>query len=158
MAQFAAFTLAQQGEEYVNEILTTNPSWVREDNIAVYDLNTPNRVVRQNYSSAENRLVSPPAKRHILGLVGGNEVSRIRGSAVDLESDLLGITRPTTHCPEREHLPPTSDTEIKRVNAKMDLKIDTTPVHLKSFQQWAYPSVMAPEPLRKETCSKPEKY
>jgi hypothetical protein len=96
--------------------------------------------------------------RHILGLVGGNEVSRIRGSAVDLESDLLGITRPTTHCPEREHLPPTSDTEIKRVNAKMDLKIDTTPVHLKSFQQWAYPSVLGPEPFVSEVCMRPEKY
>uniref|UniRef100_A0A6C0HE21 Uncharacterized protein n=1 Tax=viral metagenome TaxID=1070528 RepID=A0A6C0HE21_9ZZZZ len=159
MAQFAAFTLAQQGEEYVNEILTTNPSWVREDNIAVYDLNTPNRVVRQNYSSAENRLVSPPAKRHILGLVGGNDVSRLAANPQDIESDLRNLTRPLTNCPDREYSPLVKGQEKLIINnRKTNIAIDLRPIHLPEYQMWAYASVFAPLPLQKETCSRPEKY
>ena len=97
--------------------------------------------------------------RHILGIVGGNEVSRIAGNQADLESDLLGITRPTTHCPGREHLPSSAaGSAITRVNPKTNLKIDVAPVHLPVYQQWAYPSVIGPEPLRKETCGAPHKY
>jgi hypothetical protein len=96
--------------------------------------------------------------RHVLGLVGGNEVSRIQGNSVDLESDLLGLTRPATHCPGREHLPPTNDDQIRRVNAKGEFVIHTTPVHLRAYQQWAYPSVLAPEPLVSKVCMRPEKY
>ena len=84
MAQYAAFVLADKGQDELKEIITLNPSWVREDNIAVYDLNTPNRVVRQNYSSSENRLASPHAKRHTLGLVGGNEVSLLAANPQDI--------------------------------------------------------------------------
>ena len=96
-------------------------------------------------------------RRHILGLVGGKEVGTIVGNQVDLESDLLGITRPNSDADYRHHLPPSSNM-IKRENPKMNLKIDATPVALPAFQQWAYPSVMAPEPFRKDTCYRPEKY
>lgn len=95
--------------------------------------------------------------RHILGLVGGNEVSRIAGNQADLESDLLGITRPTTRAIERQHLPP-KDTAIVRDTTKGVIKIDATPVHLPTYQMWAYPEVVGPEPLLKETCHRPEKY
>jgi len=96
-------------------------------------------------------------RRHILGLVGGKDVGTIAGNQVDLESDLLGITRPNSDATYRHHLPPT-DTTIKRNNPKIALKINATPVPLAEFQQWAYPSVMAPEPFRKDTCNRPEKY
>lgn len=96
-------------------------------------------------------------RRHILGLVGGKEVGTIVGNQVDLESDLLGITRPNSDAAYRHHLPPT-DNNIKRNNPKLLLKIDATPVHLPAYQQWAYPSVMAPEPFRKDSCYRPEKY
>jgi hypothetical protein len=96
-------------------------------------------------------------RRHILGLVGGKEIGSIAGNQVDLESDLLGITRPNSDATYRHHLPPTSS-KISRDNPKLQLKIDATPVPLPSFQQWAYPSVMAPEPFRKDTCHRPEKY
>jgi len=96
-------------------------------------------------------------RRHILGLVGGNEVSRARGNQADLESDLLGITRPISDAIDRHHLPP-KDNTIVRNNPKMVLKVDTTPVHLQAYQQWAYPSVIGPLPLEKETCHRPEKY
>lgn len=96
-------------------------------------------------------------RRHILGLVGGNEVSRIAGNQTDLESDLQGITRPNSDCAARKHLPPSSDA-IQRTNPKLKISIDAAPVHLAVYQQWAYPSVIGPEPLKKETCGQPHKY
>jgi hypothetical protein len=95
--------------------------------------------------------------RHQLGIVGGNEVSRIAGNQADLESDLFGITRPNTWCATRKHLPP-NGTTIERANPKMNLKINAKPVHLPAYQMWALPAVIGPEPLAKETCHRPEKY
>lgn len=96
-------------------------------------------------------------RRHVLGLVGGKEVGVCAGSMADLESDLFGITRPNTDCAGRKHLPPSSN-QIERKNPKLSLTIDATPVPLKDYQQWAYPAVLAPVPLVKETCHRPEKY
>jgi hypothetical protein len=97
-------------------------------------------------------------RRHILGLVGGNEVARAAGNVVDLESDLLGITRPNTDAMHRHHLPQTNTSLIYRQNPKQTISIDATPVPLAVYQQWAYPSVLGPTPFIKETCSMPEKY
>jgi DNA-directed RNA polymerase beta subunit len=72
MAQYAAYIMTQQAIDDINEQMTISPSWVNEDNIAVYEMNVPNRVVRQNYSENENNLASPEAKRHILGIIAGN--------------------------------------------------------------------------------------
>ena len=111
----------------------------------------------QAYEEFKSAVQHVKERRHILGLVGGNEVSRISGNMVDLESDLLGITRPNSDAIYRHHLPPIGDS-IVRNNPKLTLKIETTQVPLKEYQQWAYPSVFAPLPLLKESCSKPEKY
>jgi hypothetical protein len=96
-------------------------------------------------------------RRHILGLVGGAGVSRIAGNQADLESDLRGITRPNSDATYRHHLPP-KDKEIVRTNPKGDVRIDAALVKIQEYQQWAYPSVLAPEPLAKESCYRPEKY
>lgn len=111
----------------------------------------------QYYTEPDSVVRHVKERRHLLGLVGGKEIGTIAGNQVDLESDLLGITRPISDASYRHHSPPTSS-KIQRNNAKLLLKIDATPVPLPGFQQWAYPSVMAPEPLRKETCNRPEKY
>jgi hypothetical protein len=97
-------------------------------------------------------------RRHILGHIGGNEVARAAGNVVDLESDLLGITRPNTDATYRHHLPQTDTSIIYRQNPKQSITIDATPVPLPVYQQWAYPSVIGPTSLIKETCSRPEKY
>lgn len=113
----------------------------------------------QAYDERSEYVQHVKAARHVLGLVGGNEVSIIKGSMVDLESDLQGITRPNTDCPGREHKPPTKgSTEIQRTNTKGSLTIDTTPLKLPVYQMWAYPVVIGPEPLVKESCARPEKY
>ena len=40
------------------------------------------------------------------GLVGGTNVSHIKGNLVDLENDLRGQTRSNTKCPARKYAPP----------------------------------------------------
>jgi hypothetical protein len=111
----------------------------------------------QYYPEPESVVRHVKERRHVLGLVGGKEIGGIVGNQVDLESDLLGITRPNSDATYRHHLPPTSS-KIQRSNPKLALTIDAAPVPLPTFQLWAYPSVMAPEPLRKEFCHRPEKY
>jgi hypothetical protein len=95
--------------------------------------------------------------QHQLGVVGGNEVAGIKGNRVDLESDLLGITRPASWCTDLHHLPPKGD-EISRKNRKITLSVDATPVPIKEYQMWAYPSVLGPEEKPVEVCQRPEKY
>jgi hypothetical protein len=158
MAVFKA-VLGNSALEYVDELLAAQPSWVRDDNISVYDLNTPNRTVRQGYSSVENNLASPVEKRHILGVVGGNEVSRLGGNPQDIESELKGLTRPLTNCPGREYKPTLANqTTLVINNRKTHMAIDVRPVHLPEYQMWAYPVTYAPLPLYKETCGQPQKY
>jgi hypothetical protein len=141
------------------EAVQRNPAWVRNDNNSVYDLDVPNRVVRQNYSISENNLASPKTARHILGIVGGNDVTRLAGNPQDIESDLTWRTRPLTNCPSREYKPTLQGQQtLTYNNRKTNLSIDIRPVHLPEYQMWAYPTTFAPLPLRKETCGSPEKY
>ena len=111
----------------------------------------------QTFQRLVTEVEHPRPSRHILGIVGGNTVALARGNTSDLESDLKGLTRPNSDCATRHHLPPSSQI-IKRKNPKQDVRIDSTPVPLSLSQMWAYPSVIGPEPLRKETCGGPEKY
>lgn len=114
----------------------------------------------QAYDEMVYTQVHKYAARHILGVVGGNEVSLIKGNRVDLESDLLGITRPNTWCTDRKHLPPkVNDTEIKRNNPKEDtFSVDVRKQHLPVYQMWAYPVTFAPKPIQNEVCKQPHKY
>ena len=50
----------------------------------------------QHYDFLTSQFVNPSPQRHILGIVGGNDVSLIKGNMVDLESDLRGINIPNT--------------------------------------------------------------
>lgn len=144
--------------DQIDQLLGSTPGWVRDDNISVQDLNVPNRVVRQNQSIEENNLASPPPKRHILGLVGGNEVSRLAGNPQDIESDLTWRTRPLTKCPDREQQPIRKGQESVTINNRTThLTIDLRPVHLPDYQMFAQPATQGPQPLRKETCGRPEK-
>ena len=111
----------------------------------------------QAFHRLTSEVMSPKAARHVLGLVGGNEVSVAWNNMVDLESDLLGITRPNTWCTLREHLPPDGTVIIRR-NPKQDVVIDSLATNLPPVQAWAYPAVIGPQPLKKETCGAPQKY
>ena len=97
-------------------------------------------------------------KRHVLGLVGGNDVYEIKGNRVDLESDLYGITRPNTWGTSREHLPSQNADSIQRKNPKNNISINATPVKREEFQLWSYPAVFAPLSFMKEPCTLKQKY
>ena len=129
--------------EAYGPILTEH--WEKEDNPQHYDFLT-------------TQIVNPNPQRHILGIVGGNEVSLIKGNMVDLESDLFGITRPFTWSTERKHLPNDNSDIINRSNPKNKLHIDAIPVVREEYQLWSYPEVNAPLPFKKEACSMPHKF
>lgn len=159
MAQYAAFIMTQDAVHEISEQQTLMPSWVREDNIAVYEMNIPNRVVRQNYSANENRLIGPEEKRHVLGLIAGNDVSRVVANPQDVESDLRNLTRPLTNSPDRQYKPLIAgQNKIVINNRKTNMVLDVSPIHLSEYQMWGYAPVYAPLPLVKETCGRPEKY
>lgn len=159
MAQYAAFIMSREAIDNVQEQMTLMPNWVREDNISTYEMNIPNRVVRQNYSGVENHLASPQEKRHVLGIIAGNDVSRMTANPQDIESDLRNLTRPLTNCPKRQYTPlMTGQTKLIINNRKTHMALDLRPVHLQEYQMWGYAPVYAPLPLVKETCGKPEKY
>ncbi len=126
-----------------------------------------NRENPQLYDELESQVVSPDPRRHILGIVGGNATSVVKSSQInitngqqmDIESDLRGTTRPLTFCPWRKYQPQSpGQTTIVRDNTKGRFIVDAKLYNLPNMQMWAYPAAYAPEPLRKETCGRPEKY
>jgi hypothetical protein len=112
----------------------------------------------QKFTYLESQFQHVKPKRHILGLVGGNEVYNINGNRVDLESDLLGITRPFTWSTERKHLPSAKPDEINRNNPKNTINVNAKPVPREEYQLWSYPEVNAPLSFKKEACSMPHKF
>jgi|UniRef100_A0A6C0BF88 hypothetical protein len=112
----------------------------------------------QHYDDLTSQYVNPRPQRHILGIVGGNEVSLIKGNMVDLESDLRGINIPNTFAPWRQYQPPQQKKDIVRDNTKISLTIDIQKAHLPAYQMMGYPAVVAPYPIVNEVCVKPEKY
>lgn len=115
----------------------------------------------QFYDQFVHAFVHKTPQAHTLGLVGGNDVSIIKGNQVDLESDLRGITRQNTRSldPSRIHTPlKEADVQIKRATPKETVAIDTRKAHLPTYQMWAYPGTYAPAPIQKTTCGSPEKY
>jgi hypothetical protein len=113
----------------------------------------------QQYTYVVTEYVSPEPKRHILGIVGGNEVSIAEGNVVDVESDLRGINIPNTFAPWRQYQPPTKGAkEIVRDNLKIKQTINIAPQHLPVYQMWAYPGMPTPLTNKNEVCKNPEKY
>ena len=92
-----------------------------------------------------------------LGTVGGASVSHIKGNLVDLETDLMGITRKASLCPMKKfssncatgnmaNCSPESIV-ITGENCGEQRVIDTTPVHLRSCNMVRYkPTPMPPKP------------
>jgi hypothetical protein len=158
MASFPLSVTATYLSE-IQENFLLNPSWIHEDNKQAYDVVVPNQTIQAAQGAGKKGLFVPKATRHVLGIVGGNEVSQIAGNRPDLESDLRGLTRPLTNCPEREWQPLKANQPMLVIqNRKTNLGIDIRLKHLQDAQMWAYPAAYAPLPLVKETCQAPHKY
>jgi hypothetical protein len=113
----------------------------------------------QHYDYLTSQFTHPTPRRHMLGMVGGNDVTIIKGNMVDLESDLRRINIPNTFAPWRQYQPPQrGDKEIVRNNVKTQQKINIQKDHLPVYQMIAYPAVVAPLEMVNEVCMKPEKY
>jgi hypothetical protein len=101
----------------------------------------------------------PTPKQHMLGIVGGNDVPYGgRMNQVEVESDLRGITRHNSFCPNRKHAAPSSPiTSINRSSPALNVTIIPNTTPLKQCQMWAYPATLAPEPVVLQMCVRPEK-
>ena len=92
--------------------------------------------------------------RNELGLVGGTNVSHIKGNLVDLENDLRGQTRPATRCPDLK-FKPGDGKQIEPVSScKSNPAINTEMQHLPSCQMIHYKSVPLPPPMDVNKCNK----
>jgi hypothetical protein len=125
----------------------------------IIDSHWEKKEIPQHYDYLPSQIVHDNPKRHILGLVRGNDASLIKGNRVDLESDLRRINIPNTFAPWRQYQPPQKgDTEIVRDNVKTKQTINVQKEHLPVYQMIAYPAVVAPLEMVSEVCMKPEKY
>ena len=116
-----------------------------------------------SYTQMPVKFEHPEKCRNALGLVGGSEVSNISGNMVDLESDLLGITRVQSKCIARQYqpacalggagcpdVPPSFSFRDKATGeARM---VNTEPRNLPTCQMVTLPGVGAPQPLKTGTC------
>jgi len=96
-----------------------------------------------------------------LGLVGGTAVSHIQGNLVDLETDLMGITRKASLCPTNKYISSCATKNIanckpnnivyKDTNGNQHV-IDTNKVHLPSCNMIRYKPVSLPPQPNFSTC------
>ena len=102
----------------------------------------------ENYSKCRNQL----------GLVGGANVSHIKGNLVDLESDLKGQTRRHSLCSATKYKP-CNENKIEITSNETNKKriIDTNLIHLRSCQMIDYKPVPLPQNMVKPNCPLPNR-
>ena len=101
-----------------------------------------------------------------LGIVGGTNVSHIRGNLVDLENDLRGQTRSASLCPTKKYQPNCPNKigdncqpekiVVKSNGCNKEKTIDTRLVHLPPCQMIRYKPVPLPPPMKVDSCPAPE--
>jgi hypothetical protein len=116
-----------------------------------------------SYTQIPSKFEHPEKCRNALGLVGGSEVSNISGNLVDLESDLLGITRAQSKCIGRQYAPacalggngcpdmPPSFSFRDKATGEVRM-VNTSARNLPTCQMATLPGVSAPLPLKTQTC------
>ena len=111
-----------------------------------------------SYILDPNRYYRCSPCRMELGVVGGNNVSQVKGNLVDLENDLRGQTRLNTNCPAKKN------TFIKKKNNKIkipgefcksEVNIDANKIHLPPCQMIRYEPVPLPPAMDMPDCSRP---
>jgi|LauGreDrversion2_2_1035103.scaffolds.fasta_scaffold143032_1 hypothetical protein len=123
-------------------------------------------IIMGGYTEIPEKFYHPNAGRNALGLVGGNEVSVVKGNLVDMESDLLGITRDLSRFPPKKYqqtLPegaswPTSDLTFVDRETEKPRQISMAPRHLPTIQMNSYPGVPKPMPIRQEVYGAPWRF
>lgn len=91
--------------------------------------------------------------RSELGLVGGNNVTKVSGNLVDLESNLFGIDREQSKCAAQKYLPGELIGK-KQYKTTCYKEIDDKPKHLRHCQFFPYGPVQNAPALNLSSCSK----
>ena len=141
------------------------------DNLAPFSLTQGNPVYKSEqqskdlagYTMIPDKFYLNKPTRNALGLVGGNDVSVTSAPMTDVESDLLGITRPNTKCNYKQYVPecalgglnacPNWPSGIRYTNATTGEKrfLPTQPKHLPTSQMISYQGVNYPTGFVQET-------
>lgn len=123
-------------------------------------------VTMGGYRIIPEKFYHPNAGRNALGLVGGNEVSVVKGNLIDMESDLFGITRDLSRFPPKKYQPilpegaawPTTDLMFKERETEKPRQIAMAPRHLPTIQMNSYPGVPKPKAIRQEVFGAPWRF
>jgi hypothetical protein len=111
-----------------------------------------------SYTLDPNRFYRCAPCRPELGIVGGNNVSLVKGNLVDLENDLRGQTRLQTRCPDKKNSWMTKKDGkivIPKQIGKKSVTIDTNKLHLPPCQLIRYDPVNLPPPYVMPECLPP---
>jgi len=96
-----------------------------------------------------------------LGVIGGTAVSNIQGNLVDLETDLMGITRKASLCPTKKYNSTCATKNIANCNPNNIVYnnvdgttnvINTNKVHLPACNMIKYKPVALPPPMNFNRC------
>ena len=88
------------------------------------------------------------------GLVGGTNVSHVKSDLVDLENDLMGLTRTSNKCPEFQFIPPEGtilkSTDYIKCTENPVLNLEKT--HLKTCNFFDYQEIPKEPVLGYDSC------
>ena len=93
-------------------------------NLDLMDSETIRSISVNNYILDSNKFENNNKCRVEFGILGGSSVSHTKSNMVDIENDLLGITRASSKCVDNLYKPPENNT-IKPVN---NFKTDDKPI------------------------------
>jgi len=87
------------------------------------------------------------------GVVGGTNVSHIRGSLVDLENDLRGQTRSLSQCSSKKFAPSNNNNIVyKGPSSNSVTEVDTALQHLPTCQMFEFPAQVPNPKLKLDPC------
>ena len=100
-----------------------------------------------------------------LGVIGGTNVSHIKGNLVDLETELKGITRKASNCPFNKYQSPCATGDLTNCPPQnitiptsecgQNRTLNTEMLHLPSCQMIRYKPTPLPDPMVVNNCGKP---
>ena len=91
-----------------------------------------------------------------LGIIGGTNVSHIKGNLVDLENDLRNQTRAASKCPSLKYKPSSGNSlQLSGNHCNAPRNVDLTPVHLPPCQMIRYPAMPLPPAPNYDHCPAP---
>jgi hypothetical protein len=151
----------QQQEQPESALWTQN--WTRIGSTEGGNVRDQQSADAYSYVLIPEKWENPNKCRNALGMVGGSEVSHVKGNLVDLESDLRGITRPQSKCNAKQYVPscPLGGGDCPDYPNPISYKdkstgevrsVNTEPYHLRTCQTWSYPGAPVPRPYGQETC------